>query len=389
MGIFSKIKGGIASKANAAIDKAIDPAKELDMAILELEEGRKKALQELVSYKATAKTLENDVVKYKAKAAEWEKRAMLAVKAGDDDAAKIALREKKAAETEAAKIDRDKHEAASYAIQLNKSRKEFETKLTDAEAAQGHARDAARVGALGRRRRVRQRLVGMGQVSARRRSDRSRSDRDRGRRRDARRTGRHRRLRSQARIQSEARCRERRRQAASGDDRWSARAAQDQDGGRESREAEAAGRGQESARQDVIVSTSQVHVPAVPGGDPDEALSTRLRDLALVELDALAAGLDGAAAEPLVAAFADDVADALREARARIAALRATFGSGGDPLSVLEVAPRQRASDAGQAGAERVRARLLSHAEAARAMARLEELAAALVPKLFEADRRR
>ena len=130
MGFFSRVKTGISSKANAAIDKAIDPAKELDMAILELEEGRKKALQELVSYKATAKNLENDVVKYKAKATEWERRAMLAVKAGDDDAAKTALREKKAAETEAAKIERDKHEAASYAIQLNKSRKEFETKLT-------------------------------------------------------------------------------------------------------------------------------------------------------------------------------------------------------------------------------------------------------------------
>ena len=54
---------------------------------------------------------------------------MLAVKAGDDEAAKLALREKKTAEAEAVRIERDKHEAASYAIQLNKSRKEFETKL--------------------------------------------------------------------------------------------------------------------------------------------------------------------------------------------------------------------------------------------------------------------
>src|SRR3569833_3144174 len=129
MGIFSRIKGGISSKANAALDKAIDPAKELDMAILELEEGRKKALQELVTYKATAKTLDADMEKHKAKAAEWEKRAMTAVKAGDDEAAKIALKEKRNAEQEAAKIERDKHEAASYAIQLYKSRKEFETKL--------------------------------------------------------------------------------------------------------------------------------------------------------------------------------------------------------------------------------------------------------------------
>jgi phage shock protein A len=129
MGIFSRLKGGISSKANGALDRAINPEKELDMAILELEEGRKKALQELVSYKATAKTLEQDVEKHKAKAAEWERRAMIAVRAGDDEAARLALKEKKSAEAEVVKIERDMHEAASYAIQLNKSRKEFETKL--------------------------------------------------------------------------------------------------------------------------------------------------------------------------------------------------------------------------------------------------------------------
>jgi phage shock protein A len=129
MGIFSRIKSGISSKANAALDKAIDPAKELDMAIIELEQGRKTALAELVTYKATAKTLEAELEKYKAKAVEWERRAMVAVRAGDDEAAKIALKEKKAAEAECVKIDHDKHEAASYAITLNRSRKEFETKL--------------------------------------------------------------------------------------------------------------------------------------------------------------------------------------------------------------------------------------------------------------------
>jgi hypothetical protein len=138
----------------------------------------------------------------------------------------------------------------------------------------------------------------------------------------------------------------------------------------------------------VIVSTSHVGVDRRDGNDPDEALSTRLRDLALVELDALAAGLDGNAAQPIVAAFADDVGHALHEARTRLATLRTAFG-GADPLNILDVAPRARASDAGQAGAERTRAKLLSQAEAARAIARLAELTAALVPKLFEADRRR
>lgn len=129
MGLFSRMKDGIKSKANAALDKAIDPAKEVEMAILELEEQRKAALQELISYKATAKQLEDDIQRHQDKAAAWEKRAMMAVKAGDDDAARTALKEKKTCLVEVEKIKRDRDEAASYAIQLNKSRKEFETKL--------------------------------------------------------------------------------------------------------------------------------------------------------------------------------------------------------------------------------------------------------------------
>jgi len=111
----------------------------------------------------------------------------------------------------------------------------------------------------------------------------------------------------------------------------------------------------------------------------DELLSARLRDLALVELDALGG---------LVGAYADDVGDALREARTRIAALRAQL-AGADPLAVVDAPARQRGSEAGASGAGRARDRLLAQAEAARALARLAELAAALVPRLFEADRRR
>lgn len=124
---------------------------------------------------------------------------------------------------------------------------------------------------------------------------------------------------------------------------------------------------------------------AAPAGVvDDEALASRLRDLALVELDALVAG----GAPSLVAAYADDVADALREARARLAALRTAVG-GPDPLAIVDLPPRQRASDTAHAGSERTRARLVAQAEAARALARLAELSAALAPRLFEADRRR
>jgi hypothetical protein len=117
--------------------------------------------------------------------------------------------------------------------------------------------------------------------------------------------------------------------------------------------------------------------------DPDEALSTRLRDLALVDLDALGAGNHA-----LIGVFAEDVAHALAESRARIATLRGQLG-GPEPLNVLDLTARQRASDTGAAGAARSRDRLIGQAEVARALARLADLSAPLVPKLFEADRRR
>ena len=137
----------------------------------------------------------------------------------------------------------------------------------------------------------------------------------------------------------------------------------------------------------MIIST-QINPRDQATTDPDEGLSTRLRDLALVDLDALTVGLDGPRAQELAAAYADDVADALREAQTRIAALRKYLG-GPDPLNVLDITSRQRASDAGHAGAVRVKDRMVVQAQAARAFARLAELSASLVPKLFEADRRR
>jgi phage shock protein A len=129
MGIFSRMKKGIKAKANAAIDKAIDPERELEIAIMELEEQRKSAIDELISYKATAKQMEQDMSRVKEKSEAWEKKARTAVKAGDDDLARKALAEKKYWLTEREKIRRDRDEAAGYAIELNRSRKKVETKL--------------------------------------------------------------------------------------------------------------------------------------------------------------------------------------------------------------------------------------------------------------------
>jgi hypothetical protein len=137
-----------------------------------------------------------------------------------------------------------------------------------------------------------------------------------------------------------------------------------------------------------VIVTTHITARGETAPDPDESLCTRLRDLALVDLDALTAGLDGARGQALASAFADDVADALGQARARLVALRKDL-AGPDPLNVLDMSTRQRASDAGHAGAVRITDRLVAQTEAARTFARLAGLTAPLIGKLFEADRRR
>lgn len=129
MGIFGRMKRAVKSKANAAIDKAIDPAKEIDMAILELEEQQKQAIKDLISYKASAKAMEKDMAALEEKAKLWEQRAMTAVKKGDDELARQCLKERKQALTDLAKVTADRDEAAGYAIELNRSRKRVDTQL--------------------------------------------------------------------------------------------------------------------------------------------------------------------------------------------------------------------------------------------------------------------
>lgn len=132
-------------------------------------------------------------------------------------------------------------------------------------------------------------------------------------------------------------------------------------------------------------------VPAMLGDGPagdDDALLTRLRDLALVELEALTSGLPDDVAAEMLAAHADDLADALTAARRRIAELRAPVAAT-DPLALLDLAPHVRRRGEGRAAAERAAEQLAARASAARMLARLDDLVAPLVPRYFAAERRR
>ena len=121
----------------------------------------------------------------------------------------------------------------------------------------------------------------------------------------------------------------------------------------------------------------------------DAALFGRLRDLSLVDVDALLAGAGAEHYGELLDSFAADLDHALGAARVRMAELTAAITAGPDPLGVVEMAPAVRAQDGGREAGERSIRRLRDRAAACRALAVFDDLIGQLLPKLFEVDRRR
>jgi phage shock protein A len=95
MGIFARLATLIKSNLNDLISKSEDPEKMLNQVVIDMQnqlvEAKKQVAVSIADEKRLAKQAEQEA----ANAAEWERRAMLAIKAGDDTLAKEALSRKK------------------------------------------------------------------------------------------------------------------------------------------------------------------------------------------------------------------------------------------------------------------------------------------------------
>jgi phage shock protein A len=91
MGIFQKLSLLLRSNINDAIARAENPEKVLNQLITDMREQLSKAKQEVAVAIADEQKMRSQVEEEHRQAAEWEKRAVLAVKEGRDDLAKQAL----------------------------------------------------------------------------------------------------------------------------------------------------------------------------------------------------------------------------------------------------------------------------------------------------------
>jgi phage shock protein A len=127
--LLGRIRSALSAKVNDALDRAADPQKALDRAIAELEAANQEARKELLAYKTNVKQLDSELSRLDEAIALWEQRAMDAVRGGDDALAKDALGEKRRFEVERLRVRRERDELAGSAVQLNRGRKEVETRL--------------------------------------------------------------------------------------------------------------------------------------------------------------------------------------------------------------------------------------------------------------------
>lgn len=99
MGIFARLATLIKSNLNDLISRSEDPEKMLNQVVIDMAnqliEAKKQVAVSIADEKRLAKQAEQEA----ANAAEWERRAMLAIKAGDDNLAKEALARKKEHDT--------------------------------------------------------------------------------------------------------------------------------------------------------------------------------------------------------------------------------------------------------------------------------------------------
>ncbi|HWO89041.1 MAG TPA: PspA/IM30 family protein [Gemmatimonadales bacterium] len=133
MGIFDRLATMIRSNLNDLISRAENPEKMLNQLVLDMRSQLAKAKQQVASAIADEKRLQAQVEQEKKLAADWEKRAMLAVQEGRDDLAKQALMRHAEHMTAAAQLEETWRKHAAETENLKASLRALNDKIEEAK----------------------------------------------------------------------------------------------------------------------------------------------------------------------------------------------------------------------------------------------------------------
>jgi phage shock protein A len=156
MGIFSRFSDIINSNINAILDKAEDPEKIIRLMIQEMEDTLVEVRSAAARAIADRKEVTRKLSRIEADAADWGRKAELALDKGRDDLAKAALAERALAQKSAAHLAHQLDALTEGLDKLNDDIGSLEEKLTDAKARRQVI--VARHQTVSRRLEVRKRL---------------------------------------------------------------------------------------------------------------------------------------------------------------------------------------------------------------------------------------
>ncbi len=133
MGLFSRLGTLIRSNINELINKAEDPEKMLNQVLVDMKSQLVEAKKQVAVAIADEKRIKKQYEQEAAKAAEWERKAMLAVKAGDDGLARAALA-RKGEHDEVSQTLRQQREAQKQSVeQLKGALRGLDNKIEEAK----------------------------------------------------------------------------------------------------------------------------------------------------------------------------------------------------------------------------------------------------------------
>jgi phage shock protein A len=137
MGIFDRMGKVISSNVNSLLDKAEDQKKILELNIEEMDEQLKRAQKEVIAAVAAEKQLKKKCDDLAGEQEKWDKRAELALKAGDEALAREALRQKKRVTAEAEADEKGRKQQRNVALTMKEELERMKAKFAEIKMKKG------------------------------------------------------------------------------------------------------------------------------------------------------------------------------------------------------------------------------------------------------------
>lgn len=159
-GIFSRMADIIKANINDLLNRAEDPEKMIRQMILEMEEAVNKATASVGTAVANEKRLERQYFDKQDQIEAWQRKAELAVEAGEEDLARRALERKGVIAEAVQDLEAALEESRKTSSQLKQQLMQLKSKLEEARTRQGAL--IARRRAAEARKQIAQGLSGVG-----------------------------------------------------------------------------------------------------------------------------------------------------------------------------------------------------------------------------------